>query len=63
MVMLDILTLGSVLAFVGARSFFMEQIQAYQFNVIRLRMIWNKVLSGEDNKASLDLDGVSRIRG
>ena len=63
MVRLDISTPGCVLAFVEARSSLMEQIRAHQFDDVGLRLIRDKVLSGEAKEASLDLDGVLRIGG
>ena len=52
-----------MLAFVEARSSLMEQIRAYQFNDDRLKVIRDKILSGEAKEASLDSDGVLRIGG
>ncbi|KAF3645196.1 putative NAC domain-containing protein 2-like [Capsicum annuum] len=63
MVRLDISKPRRVLSFVEARSSLMEQIRAHQFNDAKLRLIQNKVLSGEAKEASLDSDGDLRIWG
>ena len=39
----------------------MQQIRAYWFDDVGLRLIWDNMLSGEAKESSLDLDGVLRI--
>ncbi|MDV3185324.1 MAG: hypothetical protein Q8842_03190, partial [Candidatus Phytoplasma australasiaticum] len=63
MVRLDISTPGHVLSFVEGRSSLMKQIRAHQFNDIGLRLIRDKMLSGEVKEALLDSDRVLRIGG
>ncbi len=63
MVKLDISIFGNVLALLEARSSLMEHIRAHQFDGVGLRLIGDKVLSGETKEASLDLDGFLRIGG
>lgn len=46
-----------------ARFTLMEKIQAHQFYDVGMRVIPNKVLSGEVKENSLYLDGVLRIGG
>ncbi|PHT71053.1 Serine/threonine-protein kinase CTR1 [Capsicum annuum] len=56
MVRFDTSTSGCVLAFVEARSSLMEQIRAHQFDDVGLKLIRDKMLSGEAKEASLDSD-------
>ncbi|XP_055836419.1 uncharacterized protein LOC129905070 [Solanum dulcamara] len=55
--------LGRVLACVEARSFLMEQIRAQQFKDPQLRVIHDKLLSGNARKVTLDPEGILRIEG
>ena len=59
-VRLYILNPRCVLAFIQARSSLIEHIQ---FDNIGLRLIRDKMLSGESKKASLDSDRALRIGG
>lgn len=63
MVRVHISTRGCVLDFFEVRSFLMEEIQAHRFDDVRLRVLWDKVLSGEDKEASLDPGGALKIKG
>lgn len=58
MVRLYVSTRRCVQAYVVARSSLMEQIWAYQFDHVGLRVIWDKGMRGEVKKALLDIDGV-----
>ncbi|XP_069145485.1 uncharacterized protein [Solanum lycopersicum] len=52
-----------MIAFIEARSSFVEQIRAHQFDDEKLCLIRDKVLRGEAKEAFLDSDGVLQIGG
>ncbi|XP_059306335.1 uncharacterized protein LOC132057750 [Lycium ferocissimum] len=60
---LDISNTGIVLVCVEARSSFLEQIKAKQFEDAKLCKIRDKVLRGEAKEAVIDEEGVLRIKG
>ncbi|XP_049410712.1 uncharacterized protein LOC125873932 [Solanum stenotomum] len=63
MVRLDISEPSRVFASVEARSSLIEYIRAQQCDDPQLRVIWDKVLSGEARKETLDSEGILRIEG
>ena len=54
---------GGFLAFVEARSSFLDKIKGKQFNDEKLIRIRDKVLRGEAKEAQIDEEGVLRIKG
>ncbi|XP_059294490.1 uncharacterized protein LOC132047465 [Lycium ferocissimum] len=60
---LDISNTGKVLACVEARSSFLEQIKANQFEDAKLCKICDKVLCGKAKEVVIDEEGVLRIKG
>ena len=54
---------GGLLACMGARSSFLDKIKGKQFNDEKLIRIRDKVLRGEAKEATIDEEGVLRIKG
>ena len=60
---LEVLEKEGFLARVEARSSFLDKIKGKQFNDEKLIRIRNKVLQGEAKEATIDEEGVLRIKG